>query len=81
MRMQFPATKRALTWCGAYAVMGAVVQSSHMAAGGVFALLVWTPFALVSDWLLYRKLVRQVMRILSARPSPQLLLSPPERTS
>lgn len=83
--MQFPATKKALTSCGAWIVMGAVVQSSHMAAGGVFALLVWTPVALVIDWRQSRAIGATRGRRLFQRgdglrslPSPQLLLSPPE---
>lgn len=68
--MQIPATKKALSWCAAWIVMGAVAQSSRMAAGGVFGLLVWAPVALVIDWRRSKKI--------SAPSIPQLLLSPPE---
>ena len=44
--MQLPITKKALSWCACWVVMGAVAQSSQMAAGGVVALIVCAPATL-----------------------------------
>lgn len=52
--MQFPATKHGLAYCGAWIIMGAVAQSDQTAAGGVLALLVSTPAALVVDYWRFR---------------------------
>lgn len=81
--MQFPATKTALSWCAAWALIGAVAQSSHMAAGGVFALVVSTPAALVVDWWRSRAVdagpERQRLRHdRAALLPPRLLLPPPK---
>lgn len=70
--MKFTNTKKTLTWCGAWVLMGATFRSSHMAAGGVVALIVWIPAALVIDLWRSRK------PPVSVRPGPQLRLFPPE---
>lgn len=82
--MQFPATKKALSWCAAWIVMGAVAQSSRMAAGGVFALIVWTPVALVIDWRRSKTTgaAREYQLFQhddgGPQPAPHLSLPPPE---
>lgn len=74
--MQLPITKKALSWCAAWIVMGAVAQSSQVAAGGLVALIVCTPVTLVADWL--RGAVRRPERAQVLLPRPaQLLLPPP----
>lgn len=56
--------------------MGAVAQSSQVAAGGLVALIVCTPVTLVADWL--RGAVRRPERAQVLLPRPaQLLLPPP----
>jgi hypothetical protein len=75
MPIQFKVTKEVLIFCASWILMGAVVQSSPMTAGGVVALLVMAPVALVHDWIEHRKAVYRLYRL--ARPLP-LLLTPPD---
>jgi len=74
--MQLHITKKALSWCACWVVMGAVAQSSQMAAGGLVALIVCAPVTLAADWL--KASVRRPERAQGVLPRPtQLLLPPP----
>lgn len=85
MPVQFQFTKQALITGALWILMGIVLQSSPMAAGGVIILLVLTPVTLVVDWLRFKARYaaqeRPQFQLSAGEPRPQRLLPPPEQAS